>query len=228
MSGEDGKQQSKSRAVKSTLIMIAISAATIIGITVGIAFTVQSNKAGKQEAQERGDNNISKLASDAAYRKSCQEYADYFHKTISNPYAENDLVADVKKMWNENKCRKVFPEMDTLKDVDTSAVLERDARSNPVERIRLKSPKGSIDPDTSIFTLSKAIINNNNMFSIKDPIISCDMFGSSGTIIHSLHTAVYQTIPAHSKKTIKNIKLGLANSQVNKFTCIVSGAVALP
>jgi len=50
-------------------------------------------------------------------------------------------------------------------------------------------------------------------FAVKDFRVVCKTFGQSGTPLSFASAVVYQSIPAHSRKTIREFDLGFINSQ---------------
>lgn len=66
-------------------------------------------------------------------------------------------------------------------------------------------------------------MENPNDFQVKDIVIVCDFFGSSGTKINTAEQIVYQAIDAHKKKIVSDFNLGFINSQASAGNCEVAG-----
>src|SRR5690349_5650507 len=84
-----------------------------------------------------------------------------------------------------------------------------------------------IELDVKTWTRSTGIadigfkISNSNEYAIKDPLIQCDFFGNSGTMIRRLEKVLYEKIPAHKSKYIRSFVMGISGDQAAKIGCAV-------
>jgi hypothetical protein len=51
-------------------------------------------------------------------------------------------------------------------------------------------------------------IKNDNDFAIKDMYVGCVLSARSGTTLGAASTTIYDTVPAHSRRTFREINLG--------------------
>jgi hypothetical protein len=63
---------------------------------------------------------------------------------------------------------------------------------------------------------------NGNDFSIKDPKVSCELTGQSGTTLNTKTQTIFVSIPKKSRKTVSNINFGPINSQAHSGSCRVT------
>jgi hypothetical protein len=68
-------------------------------------------------------------------------------------------------------------------------------------------------------------IINAAKFDLKDPVISCDVLGQSGSTIETISKTLYETLPAHQTWTSdQTLVMGPTSDQVVEFKCRISGA----
>jgi hypothetical protein len=51
-------------------------------------------------------------------------------------------------------------------------------------------------------------IKNNEAFPVKDVDVACELFGKSGTVLGAVASTIYQTIPPHSQRVIRDLNMG--------------------
>lgn len=61
--------------------------------------------------------------------------------------------------------------------------------------------------------------NNQNTFSVKDPLIACSFHGKSGTLIDTKRQTLFEAFAPSKKRTVKNISLGFVNPQAARAGC---------
>ena len=66
------------------------------------------------------------------------------------------------------------------------------------------------------------IITNNNSFQIKDIEIECQHYAKSGTTIDSNKGAIFDVVPANSKKVFANFNMGFVHTQAVSTSCYIT------
>lgn len=64
-------------------------------------------------------------------------------------------------------------------------------------------------------------MKNGNDFDIKDPVISCEQTGPSGTTISKTTQTIYRIVRAKSSTIAKNINMGIMHPQSARASCRV-------
>jgi hypothetical protein len=91
-----------------------------------------------------------------------------------------------------------------------------------VEMSDFRWKKGGFDS----VMLATFTFDNKNEFSVKDIEVRCEHSAKSGTTIDSNSRTIYEAVPAHSKKTIRDFGMGFIHSQAASSSCrIVSVAI---
>jgi hypothetical protein len=70
-------------------------------------------------------------------------------------------------------------------------------------------------------------IDNPTAHSFKDFEITCNHYAPSGTKIDSNVRTIYEVVPAHSKKSVRNFNMGFINSQAHQSACQITNLVLL-
>jgi hypothetical protein len=70
-------------------------------------------------------------------------------------------------------------------------------------------------------------IANGNDFSVKDIDVRCEFSGKSGTPLSTSQKTIFDTIPAKTKRTFKDVNMGFIHSQSAKANCRVETAKRL-
>jgi hypothetical protein len=63
--------------------------------------------------------------------------------------------------------------------------------------------------------------NNRSPYDAKDISLTCRHFAPSGTEIDSNTRTIYEVIPAHDRKTVKDFNMGFIHSQVSSTICTI-------
>jgi hypothetical protein len=66
-------------------------------------------------------------------------------------------------------------------------------------------------------------IKNASDVALKDVEIECLNYAPSGTTIDANYKTIYQLIPAHKTRTIREFNMGFLNPQTSESACIVVG-----
>ena len=128
--------------------------------------------------------------------------------------------------------------VETAAAVDTvpPATLSTSAAPQPVIKIEPTAAQAREKVEMSDFRWKKGgfdsvmlatfTFDNKNEFSVKDIEVRCEHSAKSGTTIDSNSRTIYEAIPAHSKKTIRDFGMGFIHSQAASSSCrIVSVAI---
>jgi hypothetical protein len=81
----------------------------------------------------------------------------------------------------------------------------------------------SLHTDTSDGELSITDIElwNGSSFDLKDPEISCDMKGPSGTVIRKGSKVIYEVLPSEKSRSFNIMNMAPLPDQATKFSCHV-------
>jgi hypothetical protein len=94
---------------------------------------------------------------------------------------------------------------------------------NPASKMKLSTFSWSLGGFKSV-GLVNATVDNPNDFPVKDVTIQCRFSGKSGTQLSNAGRTVYDTVPAHSKKTFREINVGFVDTQSARAECWVEAA----
>ncbi len=95
------------------------------------------------------------------------------------------------------------------------------------------NPKTELKPKISIETknlikggfgnvlISDFTINNASDKPIKDIKIRCSLYAKSGTFLQTLDNVIFDIFPANNKKRIKEVNMGIMNTQTERVNCEV-------
>jgi hypothetical protein len=73
-------------------------------------------------------------------------------------------------------------------------------------------------------TLVSFDLENGSYLDLKDPEVSCDMKGQSGTSIRTVSKVIYEVLPSERKRSFSDVEMGEIPEQVAYFSCFVTGA----
>jgi hypothetical protein len=121
-----------------------------------------------------------------------------------------------QKMRLENPVDSVItPRPPTAAEVaaENKVILDRNIKNLEI------NTTASLDGFGNVMTLKKLTIKNNNDLNLKDPTISCEAVGKSGTTVTRLNTTIYEKLPAKKTMTTKNINMGFINTQASGYSC---------
>lgn len=65
-------------------------------------------------------------------------------------------------------------------------------------------------------------ITNKNTYQVKDLVITCLSFSKTNTEIDKLKKIIYEFFPADKTIDLKNLKIGLMNSETHKANCTIT------
>jgi hypothetical protein len=65
------------------------------------------------------------------------------------------------------------------------------------------------------------LLRNDNPFAVKDLTVTCVHSAPSGTKIDKNTRTIYEIIPAHGRKWIKNFNMGFIANQAVESSCSV-------
>lgn len=70
-------------------------------------------------------------------------------------------------------------------------------------------------------------IKNKSTVPFKDFTVTCNYKAASGTLIDQNTKTIYETVPAHSTKKMKNFNMGFINSQAQSASCTIVDLVTI-
>jgi hypothetical protein len=73
-------------------------------------------------------------------------------------------------------------------------------------------------------TLVSFDLENGSYLDLKDPEVSCDMKGQSGTSIRSVSKVIYDVLPSERRRSFSDVAMGEIPEQVAYFSCHITGA----
>lgn len=128
---------------------------------------------------------------------------------------------------------KISPDTKTADDLGVTApsTPEEEERSrvstSPESYLTIESIRGRKGGFETVLLISGRIRNSSH-YDIKDPTISCDLFGPSGTKTGTIHETLLEIIPKSGSKRFRDLNMGfMGSAQVNNFECSIVGATAL-
>jgi hypothetical protein len=106
-----------------------------------------------------------------------------------------------------------------------TAALE-DMRKSPATYLTLTNERANKDGFDTIFMLS-GTINNNGKVAYKDPVIECEYYSETNTRLGRVKDTLYKDLPPGDSITFTEFNMGFANSEWQKYSCIIKGATPL-
>ncbi len=76
--------------------------------------------------------------------------------------------------------------------------------------------------------LANFTFRNNSPYDVKDLDIECEHSAPSGTVIDKNERTIYQIVKAHSTRTIRDINMGLIDTQAAASSCEVLDLSLVP
>jgi hypothetical protein len=73
-------------------------------------------------------------------------------------------------------------------------------------------------------TLVSFDLENGSYLDLKDPEVSCDMKGQSGTSIKTVSKVIYEVLPSERKLSFSDVEMGEIPEQVAYFSCHITSA----
>jgi hypothetical protein len=65
------------------------------------------------------------------------------------------------------------------------------------------------------------VFTNASSHPVKDIEVRCDHYAPSGTVIDHNTRTVYEVVPAHGKKRVRDFNMGFIHSQVSSSSCAI-------
>lgn len=113
------------------------------------------------------------------------------------------------------------PHVETPQEV--AAREARELREHPERFLTLASYSGENGGFGTVLIVS-GTIRNRAAVAIRDPELTCEMTGASGTRLDRMRQPIYQVVPANGRVRFRRINMGFHNQQSSRFSCWVSGA----
>lgn len=100
---------------------------------------------------------------------------------------------------------------------------QRQKKIDDIENKRIGGPPklklvGALDSSYGVLH-GNIEINNSFEHPIADVVVNCDVFASSGTVIHKYHFILYDVFPAKRTKTLNNYNFGFYPAQGKNVSC---------
>lgn len=121
--------------------------------------------------------------------------------------------------------KKVSAEWEKIKAQRAAEELEQEARRNPENYIELTNfdwSKGGFDT----VMLATFTLKNTAAVDIKDMLVSCRVYGESGTYLSTRTETVYRVVKAKSSRRIKELNMGFIPSEARRASCEITEARA--
>ena len=93
-------------------------------------------------------------------------------------------------------------------------------------RMDVKTDAVRTDASDGQLTVVYMELENSSYLNLKDPDITCEMKGPSGTTIKTASKIVYETLPAGAKRPFSMVEMGTVPEQATQFLCYV-GSVSV-
>jgi hypothetical protein len=158
--------------------------------------------AGFADAAEMTAANAAGIADPAAYRDRVE--ADRVKRAAGNEIRQRNLKAAE----------------------EAGAALLRERNRDPGERITMPSFSWKIG-GFGVVGSATVTIDNGNDFPVKDIDVHCEFTGKSGTQLSSSQRTIFDTIPAKTKRTFKDLNMGFIHAQSARANCRVETAKRL-
>ena len=169
--------------------------------------------AGFADAVEMTAANAAGFADPVAYRARVE--ADKVRVAAEAEAAKVKLAADDAARERNRKSAE-----------EAGAALLRERNRDPGERITMPSFSWKIGGFGVVGTAT-VTVNNGNDFPVKDIDVRCEFSGKSGTQLSTSQRTIYDTIPAKTKHTFKDVNMGFIHVQSAKANCHVETAKRL-
>ncbi len=73
-------------------------------------------------------------------------------------------------------------------------------------------------------TLVSFDLENGSYLDLKDPEVTCDMKGQSGTKIKTVSKVIFEVLPSDRKRSFSDVEMGEIPEQAAYFSCRVTGS----
>ncbi len=104
----------------------------------------------------------------------------------------------------------------------------RDLERAPERFLQLEQHNGVRGGFDTVFLLSGTIRNTSDV-DIKDPTITCSLYGASGTEIGEVRETLLEIVPAAGTRRFSELNMGfMGSTQVARYTCEIVDAEAMP
>lgn len=88
----------------------------------------------------------------------------------------------------------------------------------------LKMTQLRMNTNLGILSVDHFRLDNSSYLDVKDPVITCEMDGASGTTIKKSSKTIYEVVPSSGSHEFGPVDMGEVPDQATQFKCFISSA----